>query len=391
MTNYILDIIKKNIEKKDQIFKHSKERINLCLKIHSYITRKIKLKEGILEVILTKYKYYDKNGKLKTYIFNRDELLEKNYKRRVDISLLEEAKSWYLTGSNLGVISAKYNISKTLISSYSKSQINSKNYKEDKLIKYTNFDGFEKAIYISVDDTYFHSKNGKYLVDKKRARMLNFFMLDKNKKPIFKNHILMLSNTRKIIRIDDIIDQIKIVLKECYREDFEIFILGDGANWITKLANKMKVKYILCRFHLWQKIRVIFNNSSTLKEDLKHLNKVIGFNFRSIFFNLLMAKKYDELTQLIYFNYENIELCIGKNRAKLLFSLCRYIQNNYDGLIAIAENNELFKNNNAEAFVSHLIKKAIKKSWCLYSLEVCILKIRNNLTSLNCGSKIISF
>ncbi|VEU75375.1 Uncharacterised protein [Mycoplasmopsis maculosa] len=391
MTNYILEILKKNIEKKDQIFKHSKERINLGLKIHSYITRKIKLKEGILEVILTKYKYYDKNGKLKTCIFNKDELLEKNYKKRVDISLLEEAKNWYLTGTNLGVISNRFNISKTLISSHTKSAININDNQKDKLVKYSNFETVNKAIYLSVDDTYFHSKKDKYLVDKKRARMLNFFMLDSNKKPVFKNHIFLISNTKKILKIDDIIKQIEMVIKECYSEDFKLIILGDGATWISKLAKKLKAKYILCRFHLWQKIKVIFNNSSTLKEDLKYLNKVVGFNFRSVFFNLLMAKKYDDLTQLIYFNFENIELCLGKNRAKLLFSLCRYIHNNYDGLIEVSENNELFKNNNAEAFVSHLIKKAIKKSWCLYSLEVCILKIKANFEGAKWGLKIVLF
>ncbi|MGX9394870.1 hypothetical protein ACWXVP_00510 [Mycoplasma sp. 1781] len=124
MNNYILEMLKEKIEKEDEAFINSDERKQKGVLIHSYITRKIKLEFGILCIKITKYKYYDDNKVLlHTYIFNKNVFLNDNFKRRVDISLLEKGKKWYLDGANLRVISMRYNISKTLICRYVKAAI----------------------------------------------------------------------------------------------------------------------------------------------------------------------------------------------------------------------------------------------------------------------------
>ncbi|MGX9339422.1 hypothetical protein ACWXVO_01620, partial [Mycoplasma sp. 1890] len=75
-------------------------------------------------------------------------------------------------------------------------------------------------------------------------------------------------------------------------------------------------------------------------------------------------------------------------RSNLLFSLCKYINNNFYGLTEIDDKNiDFFINNNAEAFISHLIKKPIKNVWTIYSFDVCLLKILNNLNNFKIGYK----
>ncbi|MGX9339244.1 hypothetical protein ACWXVO_00650, partial [Mycoplasma sp. 1890] len=61
-------------------------------------------------------------------------------------------------------------------------------------------------------------------------------------------------------------------------------------------------------------------------------------------------------------------------RSNLLFSLCKYINNNFYGLTEINDKNIGFINNNAEAFISHLIKKPINqlKMYEQYIVLTCV-------------------
>ncbi|MGX9357980.1 hypothetical protein ACWXVJ_02235 [Mycoplasma sp. 773] len=182
MNNYILEILKEKIEKEDEAFRNSDERKQKGVLIHSYITRKIKLEFGILCIKITKYKYYDDNKVLlHTYIFNKNVFLNDNFKRRVDISLLEKGKKWYLDGANLRVISMRYNISKPWFVVMWRQQFNiSKRIEQNRLIKSLD-NSSNNTIYISVDDTYFNTKQNKNKVSKFRTRIIFFLCLIKTK------------------------------------------------------------------------------------------------------------------------------------------------------------------------------------------------------------------
>ncbi|MGX9339692.1 hypothetical protein ACWXVO_03075, partial [Mycoplasma sp. 1890] len=61
-------------------------------------------------------------------------------------------------------------------------------YSNDLIINKGLDNSSNNTIYISVDDTYFNTKQNKNKVSKFRTRIINFFMLDKNKNIINKNH-----------------------------------------------------------------------------------------------------------------------------------------------------------------------------------------------------------
>ncbi|WP_438340461.1 UPF0236 family transposase-like protein [Mycoplasma sp. 125] len=181
---------------------------------------------------------------------------------------------------------------------------------------------------------------------------------------INKNHFFIFSTTKKQISFAYLIEQINIVIKKYYDKNCKLILLGDGAKWISNLAKKIKAKYILCRFHLFQKINAIFNNSAELKYGLEQLKSKENLDLKLIFNNFMHNKKYDELINFIYSNKSIIKKYLGLNRSNLLFSLCKYINNNFYGLTEIDDKNiDFFINNNAEAFISHLIKKPIKNVW----------------------------
>jgi len=47
-----------------------------------------------------------------------------------------------------------------------------------------------------MDDTYFKAKKERNHINKIKARMINFFLLGENKKPICKNHLIILSSPK---------------------------------------------------------------------------------------------------------------------------------------------------------------------------------------------------
>ena len=228
-----------------------------------------------------------------------------------------------------------------------------------------------------MDDTYFKAKKERNHITKIKARMINFFLLDGNKKPICKNHLIILSSPKNNWTIDALVRKILFIIRFFYSNKLKIVISGDGAKWIRSLANRLKAKYILCKYHLKSKFNVIFNNSNQLKYELNQLYQKINVNLKDLIIDNLRNNNYQFILNFIVNNWNDIYNAFDEKRAKLLYEFTNYIKSNLKGLEEITKDDLIYYGNTAESYVSHLIKSRINQDYSIFSLKTIIQKIVN--------------
>ncbi|AWX69424.1 Mbov_0401 family ICE element transposase-like protein [[Mycoplasma] anseris] len=371
----------KEIEKLDEEYRNSDKRKNNGWKIHSYVIRKIKIRQGVLNVKLTKYKKFI-NGRYKTYIFNDFYLLHNNFNKQIDANYINQITSEYLNGASYRQLENKYKVSRTTILNYIKNNINKVSAPYSNLKKYNNLKNGD-VLYISVDDTYLKYKQGRNTVRKTKCRVANFWMRNKKGQMINTNHLILFYHSKYLIKTSIYASEINNVIYHFYKQNLKIIILGDGAKWIKKLANLLGAKNILCRFHLYAKLRVIFNNSTETKKDLISLYNDTGIHLRQTIYQYLHDYKIKEIVKLISQNYNLIFHYLGENKAKLLHNFSIYLNRNRLGILEIKDDNEIYNGNNAEPFISHLIKRKTKHSWSIYSINNVVNLILNDYAITN--------
>ncbi|ENY53691.1 Hypothetical protein MALK_6390 [Metamycoplasma alkalescens 14918] len=377
----VLNLIKKDIEQADLNFRNSKERWNQNLWVHSMIKKKIILKNGILFVFVTKYIKKSKQKPNKTYIFDQHPLLE-NKNKNIDFSIVDSVIQDFLNGYSYRKNAQKHNISLSSVFKIIKNSNPSKN----NLISFKNRlnNSSNNIVYISVDDTYHRYYFQKNIVRKIKFKVINFFMLDKNKKLINKNHFLIIDDPSNKINypISVLSEKIKKIVSHCYGDKIQLVVTGDGATWIKNLATKLEAKYILCRFHIFQKLRVIFNNSSELKLMLKKYFDETGITLDKIINKLLKNQKYKDLIKLLKNTLGDLKEYFNSTRWNHLLNFYKYLKNNLKGLIDVPIDDNIYFGNVAESFVSHLIKKKIKRYWATYSIKSILLLITSSTVGL---------
>lgn len=366
------EIILNYIHKTDNDFFVSLKRKNEGWIVKEWITRKVYFKSNFLTIRIRKYCKFV-NNKWQYYNVLSDTLHK--YKH-IDTEIQKEITKIYLNGLTYRKIANIYSLHHTTIFN-----IVRKNYyqhiKLNNLKKYNVESELKNTIYISMDDTYFKAKNEKNHITKIKARMINFFLLDENKKPICKNHLIILSSPKNNWTIDALVRKILFIIRFFYSNKLKIIISGDGAKWIRSLANRLKAKYILCKYHLKSKFNVIFNNSNQLKYELNQLYQKINVNLKDLIIDNLRNNNYRFILNFIINNWNDIYNAFDEKRAKLLYEFTNYIKSNLKGLEEITKDDLIYYGNTAESYVSHLIKSRINQDYSIFSLKTIIQKIVN--------------
>ena len=366
------EIILNYIHKTDDDFFVSLKRKNEGWIVKEWITRKVYFKSNFLTVRIRKYCKFV-NNKWQYY----NVLLDTLHKyKHIDTEIQKEITKIYLNGLTYRKIANIYSLHHTTIFN-----IIRKNYYQDiklnNLKKYNVESESKNTIYISMDDTYFKVKKERNHITKIKARMINFFLLDENKKPICKNHLIILSSPKNNWTIDALVRKILFIIRFFYSNKLKIVISGDGAKWIRSLANRLKAKYILCKYHLKSKFNVIFNNSNQLKYELNQLYQKININLKDLIIDNLRNNNYRFILNFIINNWNDIYNAFDEKRAKLLYEFTNYIKSNLKGLEEITKDDLIYYGNTAESYVSHLIKSRINQDYSIFSLKTIIQKIVN--------------
>lgn len=366
------EIILNYIHKTDDDFFVSLKRKNEGWIVKEWITRKVYFKSNFLTIRIRKYCKFV-NNKWQYYNVLSDTLHK--YKH-IDTEIEKEITKIYLNGLTYRKIANIYSLHHTTIFN-----IVRKNYhqdiKLDNLKKYNVESESKNTIYISMDDTYFKAKKERNHITKIKARMINFFLLDESKKPICKNHLIILSSPKNNWTINALVKKILFIIRFFYSNKLKIVISGDGAKWIRSLANKLKAKYILCKYHLKSKFNVIFNNSNHLKYELNQLQQKININLKDVIIDNLRNNNYRFILNFIINNWNDIYNAFDEKRAKLLYEFTNYIKSNLKGLEEITKDDLIYYGNTAESYVSHLIKSRINQDYSIFSLKTIIQKIVN--------------
>ncbi|VEU81630.1 UPF0236 family protein [Mycoplasmopsis arginini] len=375
--NSVLSLIKNEIEQADLNFRNSKERKELHLQVHSKLKRKITTTNGVVVVFLTKYIKKVKGEPNKIYVFDRHLLLENN-KEKINLSLYASILNDFLNGYSYRENAKKHNVSigkiwrtikycsvnKNTLVSYQDKLPNSK----------------ENIVYISVDDAYHKFYFSKNHVRKIKFKLIIFYMLSCSRKMINKNHFLILRDDNNNLNypISALTEKIKRIILNCYGENVKLVVTGDGASWIKNLAIRLKAEYILCRFHLKQKLGVIFNNSKELKSMLDKYYLDTGIRLEKLINRFIFNQNYEDLIRFLENSLNQIKDYLNPTRLTHLTDFLKYIKRNLKGLLDVPMESSLYFGNVAESFVSHLIKKKIKRNWTIYSVQsIMVLLLRN--------------
>ena len=381
----VINTLKFSIENADEDYYKSSLRKQENWKMHSHFQRKLILENGVLILNLRRYWRFDENHKRIYKSIDYQSFLTKNQNLNVDVSLQQRILASYLKDSvSSRQLASNYNVSPSTVIN-----IVHKNFDllktRNKLVDYRNqIQNENKTIYIAVDDAYFNTKFGKCNIQKCKSRMLNFFMLSEDRKPIYKNHLIFLGKPKLNKTLKELAINVKNVINKYYgMKNCQIIITGDGAKWIKMLSKLLKARYILCKFHLFSRFRAIFTDSFKLKQELFNLEIQIGFNLKHELYDLLWDCKYKEIYDLLIIYWSSICECFNKKRLRLLIDFANYLRSNMQGLYDLMLNDDEYYGNIAESYVSHLVKSKINKHYSIWSVNVAAMKILQNVE--NCG------
>ncbi|AWX69563.1 Mbov_0401 family ICE element transposase-like protein [[Mycoplasma] anseris] len=381
-----LNFYKNDIEAKDLMYRNSIRRKQEGWEINCYITRKFITINGSFEVKITKYRKKE-NNKWKYYTFNNHWFLQRNKNHNIDINLKEKCKESFNRNS-YQEIAYQLGISKSTIFNIIHANLNTN---IDTLKSFKNNQTHNQKLYISVDDTYVPYKEKQFNTNKCCVRILNFFNKTKNNKLINKNHLLLFNKSKKPINNKTLYAKINKIMKKFYNETCEIIILGDGAKWIQNLAKRFNGNGILCRYHLMAKVKKLFDKSKETKQIINKTNKELNFNMVSYIYDDIDNEKWDDLLNFLTYNQHVFNKYFNKFKLKQITDLKKYIFNNKDYLVKYSKNSLDFIGNNAESFVSHIIKNSLKKDYSRYGLNTIISIISRpyQLTKFNLKIEIL--
>ncbi|WP_029513858.1 Mbov_0401 family ICE element transposase-like protein [Mycoplasmopsis primatum] len=360
-----------SIELHEKQFFESVERMQEGWRVRDTVNRTLTTHNGTFTVKVRRY-YRVKDGKVE--YFN---ILNKLYADAEFNNITGEVKQkivdTYLSGISYRQIAKMFNVSYSTVLVAVRKHFE-KTIEASRLVDYSAEASKHKYLYVAMDDTYFKCRENKNDIIKTKARMVNFFLLDENKKPICKNHLIYISRTNKQVNV---MDDIKWIIKKYYGSNISIIFTGDGAKWIVKTAKDLDAKFILCRYHIKSKLNNTLNNSNKLNLALKKINILLNLNLRKTIWKLINEGEYTKFLDLVENNWDIISKHIDMAKRAQLKDFILYIEHNLINLQKNTMDQEYYYNNIAETYVSHLVKKRIKKPFTICSVKTNIQKIVN--------------
>ena len=148
-------------------------------------------------------------------------------------------------------------------------------------------------------------------------------------------------------RIDDLWEEVLTYIDNTYEIEKvkNIFVLGDGANWIkTGLEWLPKSINVLDKFHLMKTVNGIVGKEN--KE-----NKLEKAEYKKRIYRSFYALNFEETKEIVYeILAEEMDLTVRERKGKLL----RYILNNKEGITNLYKHQKELHGCSAEGHISHL-------------------------------------
>lgn len=370
----ILKNLKNTIEKLDEEFRNSKERKLNNWIISRYKYRLFKTIYGNIIIKITMYKY-KKDGKWKTVLFE-NEYLKKMKNCNIDKELIEEILNYkgYLSYRKIANLYPEKVISLATISNIFSKFKPKNNYQQ---ITKNNQITADNKVYIEMDDAYFHYKiNNKKATEKTRLMVLHNGKNEKNE-IINKTIIHEIKSKNNYLNSEQLALSIKKIANEIYGENLKFIVIGDGARYIKTIAKKLNAVFILDTFHCMKKLffTIGYNQNNTKNKAIfRHFkgptNQTFYLMIRDLILNNqvnLAISKLKNIVQLLKkIKIKKVNRHKINNKIEEIIHLIKYLKSNYLGLQHF--NKSFNIGSRTEAFVSHTLKKIIKKKFSLYSL-----------------------
>lgn len=329
------DLTKFSLEYAEDIIFRLKERKNQFESLEKD-DRKIITIFG--EIDFKRRYYLDKESNERVYLL--DEYFKITPKERllenVETRLIEEAIE--TNYEKAGKIAAyKTEISKqTIMNKISELNIN---IEEEKVIQKRVVDN----IYCIADEDHVHLQKGG--IEEPRLIVVYDSIMKEGKR-------IQLCNKKHFGgvytgRIDDLWEEVLTYIDNTYEIDKvkNIFILGDGANWIkTGLTWLPKSINVLDKFHLMKAVNGIVGKEN--KE-----NKIEKAEYKKRIYRSFYALNFEETKEIVYeILAEEMEETVRTRKEKLL----KYILNNKEGITNLYKHQKELHGCSAEGHISHL-------------------------------------
>ncbi|MGX9394576.1 Mbov_0401 family ICE element transposase-like protein [Mycoplasma sp. 392] len=323
---------------------------------------------------LTQYYVFNENKKKKKFVFYHHEFLKNNQGRFSNQVIKSDVKK-YLSNQPMDFLSpksARYHIDK---SNFKHKLVN----ENESLLEQLQSKEWDE-IQVNADDCYINVRNKvkKFTSYKKcfLIRNLTFIFvskLDKNVKKMCLNFTKSKSFKGKKQFLDQVLNETKNMLEKFKFK--KLYVIGDGAKWIKKLANFVSGSYVLDKFHLYKKM-IFWTPNSRIKDKICRTfvgdKTIINWinDWRYFIENRLESeycKSVKEFKKLVFSSE------ISESLTKEIFRILNYIQNNWLGIWVTKSE---FLVSRTENSINHLVKKLIKKAFVSLTERVAEMKIQ---------------
>ena len=348
VNNIGLNTLNAIIDELNDIIKKSPERSGIYHVHKSNVSRTLVTRFGELNFNRTYYK----NIRDKSYVYILDELLGIEKYERVEGNLKGEIldKAVDVSYQKAAELSTPAYLTRETVKN-----IIRENGKIDNLDLEIEEKEEVDTLYIEADEDHVSLQTGK------NKEMKLIYVYD-NKTEVSKDRI-KLENIRYFtgeMKPEEIWTEVATYLDESYDLDKveNIFIAGDGANWIKGGTEIIKdSKYILDHYHLSKYVKKITAHLPSLEEPADIEKPLWGYIRRG-------KKKF--ALELINFA---IEITHSKNKKKSMRDAKKYILNNWEGI------NNLFEEEyrcSAEGHISHILSDRLSSrpmGWSLIGVD----------------------
>lgn len=325
LTQYLIEYVEETIF----VLEGRKEKFNILEKDSRDIV-------SIFGEISFKRRYYkDKNTNTKVYLLDKLIGLEPKQRLLTNVRerLIKEAiESSYEKAGECAAYGVK--ISRQEVKNEIESLDLDKEFYEKASVKKK-----AKRLYIIADEDHVHLQKGG--IEEPRMIVVYENVVSKGKRIELKNK-RHFGGTYKN-KIDELWEKVSLYIEENYDEKVleEVFILGDGANWIkTGKSWIYKSKYVLDEFHLSKAITGIVGRYNPEEKEYK---RKIYKSLRDSDYNYFKEICYEIIS-------EEMNLRIRERKEKLM----KYVISNAEGINHLYKNKEKLHGCSAEGHISHI-------------------------------------
>lgn len=382
----IIQNLKQEIEKKDEIIMHSRWRKDNGYVVKDIQPRTIITIYGAVTFFRRRYTYFDKIKNKKCYVFLVDQEFQIETRQRISLHLKLKILEEISNGSRQIDIFRLYKFSgitqmaiSNIIKEANLDKLLNNNSQEIKKLPVKDY------LHIWIDETFLKLRNKKGRAIKYRFRLVIFHTGKKLVKFNLKRYRLInkrafcfvapekeLINTKKFARkIYDLAHKF-YELKEA-----KIIIGGDGAQWISEISHYIhNSSFVLDLFH-------------STRQLYWHLKKKKNYFYNGVYSNAVALLKTGNYNELLVFLRRCLIFMNTEEQKEKLKNLVKYFRLRKQGVI-----NQGAKWNigvNAEGQVSHIIKRLLNYGAKTFNVKTFSNMLNSHISKINNINLILKF